>query len=69
MKHRDIQDLRANRVNDAVLLPERQVLPRALDHATDLAVFRADLHVGEELATMVLDFKDAFNQQHPSAPV
>ena len=32
-KHRLIQDLRANDVNRAVALPERQVLPRPVDHA------------------------------------
>ena len=59
-KHRLIQDLRANGVNGAVRLPERQVLPRGIDHGVDLAQLGA--HVGEEedVFTVVLDFKDAF---------
>merc|ERR1712051_949385 len=36
-KHRLIQDLRRNHVNEVVSLPERQVLPRFVDHAADLA--------------------------------
>ena len=61
LKHRVIQDLRANHVNQAVTLTERQVLPRALDHAIDLAILREDLHERESIATLVLDFRDAFN--------
>ena len=57
LKHRIIQDLRANSVNLSVRLPERQVLPRPIDHARDLA----DLSAHEPwLSTLVLDFKDAF---------
>ena len=68
LKHRVIQDLRANRVNDAVHLPERQVLPRGLDHGVDLAVLADDCHEKERVATLVLDFRDAFNSVplHPS---
>ena len=36
-KHRLIQDLRRNGVNACVHIPERQVLPRFVDHALDLA--------------------------------
>ena len=36
-KHRLIQDLRRNLVNDCAAVPERQVLPRLIDHARDLA--------------------------------
>ena len=60
-KHRVIQDLRANRVNDAVTLGERQVLPRGVDHAKDVAQLLDTLEAGEVIATLVLDFKDAFN--------
>ena len=58
-KHRVIQDLRRNSVNDAVRLPERQVLPRPIDHARDVA---AMLGRGSdyEVSVLILDFKDAF---------
>ena len=59
-KHRLIQDQTANSVNRAVLLPERQVLPRGVDHARDLAVLAAQCLPGEDVECMVLDFKDAF---------
>ena len=59
-KHRLIQDQTANSVNRAVLLPERQVLPRGVDHARDLAVLAEQCLPGEGVETMVLDFKDAF---------
>ena len=36
-KHRLVQDMRANSVNNLVALPARQVLPRPLDHGLDLA--------------------------------
>jgi hypothetical protein len=35
--NRAIQDLRANSVNEAARVPERQVLPRGIDHARDMA--------------------------------
>ena len=60
LKHRLIQDLRANGVNDAVRLTERQVLPRGLDHGADLARLGAAALEGESVFTLVLDFKDAF---------
>ena len=68
LKHRLIQDLRANLVNAAVRLPERQVLPRGLDHGRDLAVLKEGLAGGEVLLTLVLDFQDAFMSVplHPS---
>jgi hypothetical protein len=59
-KHRLIQDLRANHVNAAVRLPERQVLPRGIDHGIDLAIMAENLAENEVLVTMILDFKDAF---------
>ena len=67
-KDRVIQDQTANMVNLAVFLPERQVLPRGIDHGRDLAVMQADLQPGEVLQTLVLDFKDAFMSLaiHPS---
>ena len=59
-KFRSIQDLRANHVNSAVRLPERQVLPRGLDHGRDLAVLRDQAGEQSKVKTLVLDFKDAF---------
>merc|ERR1712194_463030 len=59
-KHRLIQDLRANGVNGAVSVPERQVLPRGIDHGVDLALLGQGLSEGEDVFTLVLDFKDAF---------
>ena len=59
-KDRCIQDLRANSVNRAVTLPERQVLPRPLDHAKDLAKLSQACGQGEVVLTMILDFADAF---------
>ena len=57
LKHRPIQDLRRNRVNDVVVLPERQVLPRPIDHAKDLAQLSGSAGPEDSLATLVLDFK------------
>ena len=59
-KHRLIQDLRANQVNAAVVLPERQVLPRGIDHGRDLAVLADEAVSDEVVETLILDFKDAF---------
>ena len=60
LKHRLIQDLRANGVNETISLPERQVLPRGLDHGIDLAVLGENRSEGVEVHTLVLDFKNAF---------
>ena len=60
MKYRLIQDQRINFVNSAVSLPERQVLPRPIDHARDLGLLLEGLRPDEELTTLILDFKDAF---------
>ena len=59
-KNRLIQDLRANLVNTAVELPERQVLPRGIDHGRDLALLSAERRPEEDVYTMILDYKDAF---------
>jgi hypothetical protein len=59
-KHRLIQDLRRNYVNDAVLLPERQVLPRPVDDARDLGLLSEGLRSHEELSMFILDYADAF---------
>jgi hypothetical protein len=59
-KHRLIQYLRANQVNAAVRLPERQVLPRGIDHGVDLAIMAASKKEDEEVSTLILDYKDAF---------
>ena len=58
LKHRVIQDLRRNRVNDAVRLPERQVLPRGVDHAVDMAKLTENSKTSF-LSVLVLDSKDA----------
>jgi hypothetical protein len=60
VKHRLIQDLLRNSVNSAVKLTERQVLPRPLDHAKDVALLSEHLRKNEVLSTLVLDFKNAF---------
>ena len=57
LKHRLIQDLKASRVNDASVVPERQVLPRFQDHARDIALATAS---GEEVGVFVVDFQNAF---------
>ena len=62
IKHRLIQDLKRNHVNKAVVLPERQVLPRPIDHGVDIARLASELKPGAVLASMVLDFKNAFMQ-------
>ena len=51
-KHRVIQDLRANRVNDSVTLPERQVLPRGVDHAIDVALLLDEAVEDEDVANL-----------------
>ena len=60
LKHRVIQDLKANKVNTAVTLTERQVLPRGVDHGLDMARLSCKLGRGQIMKVMVLDFKDAF---------
>ena len=60
LKHRLIQDLRANTVNSAVTLPERLVLPRPVDLAADLAALNAGRSLGDRLAVGIVDFEDAF---------
>ena len=59
-KHRVIQDLKANLVNSAVTLAERQVLPTIVDHALDVALLSARAQGGDVTWTLVLDFADAF---------
>ena len=61
LKHRLVQDLRFNRVNELTRLQERQVLPRGEDHAADLA-FAADWSGtgAEGVSVLILDFTDAF---------
>ena len=59
LKHRVIQDLRRNNVNDAVRLPERQVLPRGVDHGIDMAQVASKVK-GANKAVLIIDFKDAF---------
>ena len=55
-KHRLIQDLRSNGVNDVVSIAERQVLPRFLDHAQSLAEFSQR----GPTSVLILDFSNAF---------
>ena len=67
-KHRLIQDLKANRVNAAVELPERMVLPRPVELATDLAQMAADQGPGDVIMVGIIDFADAF-MSIPLAPL
>ena len=60
IKDRLIQDQTANFVNMAVRLPERQVLPRGVDHGRDLAELAENVAENEVVQTLVLDFRDAF---------
>ena len=60
LKHRLIQDLKANSVNKAVSLTERQVLPRGVDHARDIAILQESRRDGEEVSVLIIDFKNAF---------
>ena len=60
LKHRLIQDLRRNGVNASVELPERQVLPRPIDHAKALAKLARSSREGEGISILVLDFRNAF---------
>ena len=60
VKHRVIQDLKANGVNASVVLPERQVLPRGIDHALDMARLSAHPKKSEEVSVLILDYIDAF---------
>ena len=55
-KHRLIQDLRRNGLSACVSLPERQVLPRFVDHAVDVAVASA----AGDVEVLILDFSNAF---------
>ena len=68
-KHRLIQDLRRNGVNQCVHIPERQVLPRVSDHATDLAFASAAAGPGkgEQAEAFTCDYAHAF-MTVPSAP-
>lgn len=59
-EHRLIQHIRRSLVNDAVRLPERQVLPRPVDHAVDLSRCAHARRPGHRIQTLTLDFKDAF---------
>ena len=59
-KDRLIQDLRANHVNAVVDLPERQILPRGVDHGIDLAQLEHQRRGHESLHVAILDFADAF---------
>ena len=59
VKHRVIQDLRANSVNSTAQIPERQVLPRGLDHAVDMAELAHEA-AAEDIEVLVLDFANAF---------
>ena len=62
--HRLIQDLKRNGVNRSVRLPERQALPRPVDHAVGMARLGAqmadDFSGGAALMVGIVDFADAF---------
>ena len=67
-KHRLIQDLKDNKVNSVVSLPERLVLPRGVDHARDLATLACSLDGGpRKLLSVLFDFRGAFKAV-PLAP-
>ena len=61
-KHRLIQDLRRNGVNAVAEIPERQVLPRGVDHAVDVAVAsQAAAHADTDaFETFICDYENAF---------
>ena len=59
-KVRVIMDLRRNFVNAAAEVPERQVPPTVLHHATDLLTLTHHMTDTDAIETMVLDFADAF---------
>ena len=58
MKHRLLQDLKANMVNEAATTRERTVLPRPLDLARDIAAAPSD--TGLTTKVVILDYADAF---------
>ena len=60
LKFRLIQDLKANQVNRASRVPERAVAPRPLDHALDLAFCAALARGDMVVATLIIDFRNAF---------
>ena len=64
LKHRLIQDLKANKVNRAVHFRERQVLPRPRDHAKGLARAAARKRRMKRknalIRTLIIDFENAF---------
>ena len=62
-KHRLIQDLHRNHVNECVTLPERQVLSRFSDHASYLAFASAR----GDAEAFTCDFKHAFMSVPSSA--
>lgn len=51
--------MRRSLINDMVRLPERQVLPRAVDHALDLSRCAHARRAGQHIQMTTLDFKDA----------
>ena len=55
-----MQDQRRSGVNQCVWLPERQVLPRPIDHGRDLALLASDAQPGQRVWTLILDLVDAF---------
>ena len=56
-KHRLIMDLRASEVNAASKVQGRQVLPRFVDHARDVALLSQE---SSELGVLILDYQNAF---------
>ena len=47
-------------MNSAARLPERQVLPRPVDHAVDLATLSSQQEPGQAVWVAVADFADAY---------
>ena len=56
-------------MNDCAGIPERQVLPRAFDHALDMAIASARVSAegGDDIETYTTDFAHAF-MTVPAAP-
>ena len=57
VKHRLVQDQRRNSVNSICGIPERQVLPRHVDHAKDIALLSRAKTPYEKAFTLILDFQ------------
>jgi hypothetical protein len=64
-QNRVIQDILANSVNAVARVPERQVLPRGVDHARDVARLQETLGNDEAIYTLVRLFKRVLYESTP----